>query len=113
MKEPGPESQRLRKAVADPTLDKPILGEAARGQASRPRVALAPVSSTSGASRPSPSVAPGPRPGSAPPDASRKVARGRDHGEAVAADIIAPAREDGRHGHRKATALLRAAGWGR
>lgn len=41
------EIQRLRKAVADLTLDKQILAEAARGNCLEPRVALTPVSSTS------------------------------------------------------------------
>ncbi len=44
---------------------------------------------------------------------SRKVPRGRDDEEALTADIIALAREYGRYGSRKITALLRAAGWGR
>jgi hypothetical protein len=41
----------------------------------------------------------------------RKVPRGRDDEEALTADIIALAREYGRYGYRKITALLRAAGW--
>ncbi len=41
----------------------------------------------------------------------RKVARGRDDEEALTADIIALAREYGRYGYRKITALLRAAEW--
>ncbi len=40
------ENQRLRKAVADLTLDKLILAEAARGNCLEPRAAFAPVSST-------------------------------------------------------------------
>jgi hypothetical protein len=32
-------------------------------------------------------------------------------GGSLSADIIAPAREHGRYGYRKITALLRAAGW--
>jgi transposase InsO family protein len=39
------------------------------------------------------------------------VPRGRDDEEALTADIIALAREYGRYGYRKITALLRAAGW--
>jgi putative transposase len=39
------------------------------------------------------------------------VPRGRDDKEALTADIIALAREYGRYGCRKITALLRAAGW--
>ncbi len=37
--------------------------------------------------------------------------RGKDDEEALTADIIALAREYGRYGYRKITALLRAAGW--
>jgi putative transposase len=40
-----------------------------------------------------------------------KGPRGRDDEEALTADIIAFAREYGRYGYRKITALLRAAGW--
>jgi hypothetical protein len=43
---------------------------------------------------------------------SRKVRRGREDEEALTVDIIALAREYGRYGSRKITALLRAAGWG-
>jgi putative transposase len=39
------------------------------------------------------------------------VPRGRDDEEALTADIIALAREYGRYGYRKITALLRSAGW--
>jgi transposase InsO family protein len=39
------------------------------------------------------------------------VPRGRDDEEALTADIFALAREYGRYGYRKITALLRAAGW--
>jgi len=39
------------------------------------------------------------------------VPRGRDDEERLTADIIALAREYGRYGYRKITALLRAAGW--
>ena len=41
----------------------------------------------------------------------RKVPRGRDDEERLTADIIALAREYGRYGYRKITALLRQAGW--
>jgi len=39
------------------------------------------------------------------------VPRGRDDEAALTADIIALAREYGRYGYRKITALLRATGW--
>ena len=51
------ENARLRKAVADLTLDKQILAEAARGNFWAPR-AGAPASSTCGGRCPSPSAAP-------------------------------------------------------
>jgi len=41
----------------------------------------------------------------------RKVPRGRDDEGALTADIIALAREYGRYGYRRVTALLREAGW--
>jgi transposase InsO family protein len=41
----------------------------------------------------------------------RRVPRGRDDEAALTADIVALAREYGRYGYRKITALLRAAGW--
>src|SRR3712207_5308012 len=57
------ENARLRKAVADLTLDKQILTEAARGNYWAPR-AGAPASSTCGGRCPSPSAAPARRSGS-------------------------------------------------
>src|SRR5829696_2387874 len=41
----------------------------------------------------------------------RKVPRGRDDEEALTADLIELARQYGRYGYRKISALLRAAGW--
>ena len=41
----------------------------------------------------------------------RKTPRGRDDEEALTADIIELARQYGRYGYRKITALLRDAGW--
>ena len=41
----------------------------------------------------------------------RKVPRGRDDEERLTADIIELARQYGRYGYRKITALLRDAGW--
>ena len=43
--------------------------------------------------------------------AQRKVPRGRDDEETLTTDIIALAREYGRHGYRRITALLWEAGW--
>jgi len=41
----------------------------------------------------------------------RKTPRGREDEEALAADLIELARQYGRYGYRKITALLRDAGW--
>ena len=41
----------------------------------------------------------------------RKAPRGRDDEEQLTADIIELARQYGRYGYRKVTALLRDAGW--
>ena len=41
----------------------------------------------------------------------RKLPRGRDDEEQLTADIIELARQYGRYGYRKVTALLRDAGW--
>jgi len=41
----------------------------------------------------------------------RKVPRGRDDEEALTADLIELARQYGRYGYRKISALVRAAGW--
>ena len=41
----------------------------------------------------------------------RKAPRGRDDEERLTADIIELARQYGRYGYRKVTALLRDAGW--
>ena len=57
LKELEAENTRLRKAVADLTLDKQILAEAARGNFQAPR-AGAPASSMSSGRCPSPSAAP-------------------------------------------------------
>lgn len=41
----------------------------------------------------------------------RRSPRGRDDEEALTADVIELARQYGRHGYRRITALLRSAGW--
>ena len=63
MKELELGNQRLRKVVADLLLDKLVLAEAARGNFRALR-AGAPVLSTSGSGRASPSAAPAARPAS-------------------------------------------------
>lgn len=110
MKELELENQRLRKAVADLTLNKQILAEAARGNRLEPRapayVCRAHQSQAEHlrASRPA-------RVLGQHRSTQHKVPRGRDDEAALTADIIALAREYGRYGYRKITALLRAAGW--
>jgi hypothetical protein len=115
------ESRRLRQAGAGLTLDKLILAEAARGVKGVPDAARWTGSALSPAWAPrlcrahqaeagglrAPCLA---RPRSASLDTSRKAPRGRDDEEALTADIIALAREGGRCGHRRITALLGAAG---
>jgi hypothetical protein len=44
--------------------------------------------------------------------AQRQAPRGREDEEQLTTDIITLARQYGRYGHRKVTALLREAGWG-
>src|SRR5215212_5768997 len=75
LKELETENARLRRAVADLTLDKLILREAAAGNYRAPRVA-APASSTSEGSFGSPSAAPAPRSAST----ARRSARPRGAG---------------------------------
>ena len=70
LKELETENARLRRAVADLTLDKLILREAASGNCRAPRVA-APASSTFDTSLGSPSAAPAPRSASTVPPSAR------------------------------------------
>src|ERR687884_286200 len=92
LKELEAENARLRKAVADLTLDKQILAEAARGNSGAPR-AGAPVSSTSCTRRGCPSAAPV----RCSASTARRSARCR--GAARTADLIALARQYGRYGY--------------
>ncbi|WP_429860910.1 IS3 family transposase [Caenibius tardaugens] len=109
MKELEKENARLRRAVSDLTLDKLILQEASRGKllspARRRRCidhirAIMPVSERRvcrvlGQHR----------------STQRKTPRGADDEAALTEDIIALARQYGRYGYRRVTALLRDAGW--
>jgi putative transposase len=111
LKDLAAENARLRKAVADLTLDKQILAEAARGNFQAPR-AGALASSMSDGSCPSPSAAPARRSGSPVRRGARRRARGRDDEERLTADIVELARRYGRFGYRKVAELLRTtAGW--
>ncbi|AZI35202.1 IS3 family transposase [Caenibius tardaugens NBRC 16725] len=109
MKELEKENARLRRAVSDLTLDKLILQEAFQGKllspARRRRCidhirAIMPVSERRvcrvlGQHR----------------STQRKTPRGADDEAALTEDIIALARQYGRYGYRRVTALLRDAGW--
>jgi hypothetical protein len=115
LKELEAENARPRRAVADLTLDKPILKEAVSGNCRAPRAAAS-ASSTSGTSSGSPSAACAERSalGSAAPKRStrRKRPRGRDDEEQLTADLIELARRYGRYGCRKVAEPLRStAGW--
>ncbi|MEI6641994.1 MAG: IS3 family transposase [Novosphingobium sp.] len=109
MKDLEKENLRLRRAVSDLTLDKLILQEAAPGKLLSParrrrcidhvRQVL-PVSERRicrvlGQHR----------------STQRKVPRGADDEQALTEDIIALAKQYGRYGYRRVTALLRSAGW--
>ncbi|NTZ43178.1 IS3 family transposase [Altererythrobacter sp. SALINAS58] len=109
MKELEKENTRLRRAVSDLTLDKLILQEAAPGKllspARRRRCidhirGMMPVSERRvcrvlGQHR----------------STQRKVPCGADDEQALTEDIIALAKQYGRYGYRRVTALLRDAGW--
>ncbi len=108
MKDLETENQRLRKAIADLTLDKLILQEAS-GETSEPRAptrlcrahhrcpARLRASRLSGLGQHR--------------STQRKIPRGRDDEEALTADLVALAEQYGRYGYRKISALLKAAGW--
>ncbi|WP_186402184.1 IS3 family transposase [Sphingopyxis sp. P1IMeth2] len=109
MKDLEKENARLRRAISDLTLDKLILQEAAPGKllspARRRRCidhirTMMPVSERRlcrvlGQHR----------------STQRKAPRGADDEAALTDDIIALARQYGRYGYRRVTALLRDAGW--
>jgi transposase-like protein len=94
MKELEKENARLRHAVSDLTLDKLILQEAARGNRK-----------TCKAQTTEPCAAAALHP------TQRKVPCGADDEQALTEDIIALAKQYGRYGYRRITALLRDAGW--
>ncbi|MDX5986378.1 IS3 family transposase [Sphingomonas echinoides] len=109
MKDLERENARLRQAVSELTLDKVILQEAAPGKLLSPArrrrcidhiKAMMPVSERRvcrvlGQHR----------------STQRKLPRGADDEAALTEDIIALARQYGRYGYRRVTALLRDAGW--
>src|SRR4051794_25304870 len=103
------ENARLRKAIADLTLDKLILQEAARGNLLPPRApARRCRAHPAGANHPRASRRPGA--GSAPLDPAKSAAGpggGKEDEEQLTADLIELARQYGRYGYRKIAALSR------
>ncbi|MBL4641016.1 MAG: IS3 family transposase [Erythrobacter sp.] len=109
MKDLEKENARLRRAISDLTLDKLILQEAAPGKLLSPArrrrcidhvrrelaVSERRVCRVLGQHR----------------STQRKAPRGADDEQALTEDIIALAKQYGRYGYRRVTALLRDAGW--
>ncbi|WP_455989503.1 IS3-like element ISMex5 family transposase [Methylorubrum extorquens] len=109
MKDLEVENQRLRKAIADLTLDKLILQEAAPGKLTSParrRACIAHVMNVLDVSERRACRALGQH-----RSTQRKVPRGREDEAALTADLVELARQYGRYGYRKIGALLKAAGW--
>ncbi|MCK2056131.1 IS3 family transposase [Methylobacterium sp. 37f] len=109
MKDLETENQRLRKAIADLTLDKLILQEASPGKLLSParrRACVEHIMRTMTVSERRAYRALGQH-----RSTQRKVPRGRDDEEALTADLVALAEKYGRYGYRKISALLKAAGW--
>ncbi|WP_132470540.1 IS3 family transposase [Novosphingobium sp. ST904] len=109
MKDLEKENQRLRRAISDLTLDKLILQEAAKGKLLSPArrrrcidhvrrefpVSERRICRVLGQHR----------------STQRKMPRGADDEQALTEDIIALAKQYGRYGYRRVTALLCHAGW--
>src|SRR4051812_28908594 len=103
------ENTRLRKAIADLTLDKLILQEVAPGKLLSParrRVCIEHVRRELGVSERRACAALGQH-----RSTQRKVPSGREDEERLSADIVELARQYGRYGYRKIAELLRRAGW--
>ncbi|WP_454280858.1 IS3 family transposase [Sphingomonas sp. Marseille-Q8236] len=109
MKDLEKENARLRRAISDLTLDKLILQEAAKGKLLSPArrrrcidqvrevvaVSERRVCRVLGQHR----------------STQRKVPCGADDEQALTDDVVAVAKQYGRYGYRRVTALLHAAGW--
>ncbi|MGG7524166.1 IS3 family transposase [bacterium BS0013] len=109
MKDLETENQRLRKAIADLTLDKLILQEASPGKLLSParrRACVEHIIDVLHVSERRACRALGQH-----RSTQRKIPRGRDDEEALTADLVALAEQYGRYGYRKISALLKAAGW--
>ena len=109
MKDLGKENARLRRAISDLTLDELILHRKLPGETSEPRApgrcinhirTMMPVSER----RPS-------RVLEQHRSTQRKAPRRADDKAGLIKDIIALAQQYGRYSYRRATALLRDAGW--
>ena len=109
MKELETENSRLRKAIADLTLDKLIEAGDVPGKLLSParrRVCIDHVRDVLNISERRACRALGQH-----RSTQRKVPRGRDDEEDLTADLVELARQYGRYGYRKISALLRDAGW--
>ncbi|WP_456306517.1 IS3 family transposase [Muricoccus nepalensis] len=103
------ENARLRKAVSDLTLDKVILKEAANGKILSParrRAAVGHVRDELGVSERRACAVLGQH-----RSTQRKVPHAADDEAALTASIIGLAKQYGRYGYRRITALLRTEGW--
>ncbi|MEE8303407.1 MAG: IS3 family transposase [Candidatus Tectomicrobia bacterium] len=103
------ENEQLRRAVADLTIDKQILAEAAPGKLlspSRRRRCIDLVRDMLGVSERRACRVLGQH-----RSTQRHLPRGREDEERLVADMIELARQYGRYGYRRVAALLREAGW--
>ncbi|WP_147037463.1 IS3 family transposase [Sphingomonas aquatilis] len=109
MKDLEKENARLRRAISDLTLDKLILQEAAPGKLLSParrRRCIDQVREVLDVSERRVCRALGQH-----RSTQRKVPCGADDEQALTDDIVALAKQYGRYGYRRVTALLHAAGW--
>ena len=108
MKDLEKENLRLRRAISDLTLDKLILQEAAKGNFQARAATALHRSCATRASGVRATHMPGAGPASI---TQRQVPRGADDEQALTEDIIALAKQYGRYGYHRVTALLCHAGW--
>ncbi|WP_309703252.1 MULTISPECIES: IS3 family transposase [unclassified Sphingomonas] len=109
MKDLEKENARLRRAISDLTLDKLILQEAAKGKLLSPARRRGCIDQVRGvldvSERRVCRVLGQHR------STQRKVPCGADDEQALTDDVVALAKQYGRYGYRRVTALLHAAGW--
>ena len=109
LKELEQENSRLRRAISDLTLDKLILQEGCPGKLLSParrRAGIEQVREVMDVSERRACAALGQH-----RSTQRKIPRGREDEERLAADTIELARQYGRYGYRKIAGLLEQAGW--